>query len=172
VPEPGNLSGPRAPIGGTNWLKLTAPTHAQSAVIGAFFCLVATIFCDRSNKTITAAVLRPRHDPKAQGVPERQVGSHSYRIQHHCRRHCPSNYRHCLQYRPKAQLHILLRFNSAEIGHPMRHMLFFVAIVGILGAIDAVELKGENRAALWRTVQSQGQIFNSGIEQSLRRHLW
>ena|SRR5271167_3338088 len=88
------------------------------------------------------------------------------------RRHCPSNYRHCLQYRPKAQLHILLRFNSAEIGHPMRHMLFFVAIVGILGAIDAVELKGENRAALWRTVQSQGQIFNSGIEQSLRRHLW
>jgi hypothetical protein len=54
----------------------------------------------------------------------------------------------------------------------MRQLLFFVAIVGILGAIDAVELKGENRAALWRTVQSQGQIFNSGIEQSLRRHLW
>src|SRR5271163_4020768 len=31
------ISRTRAPIGGTNWLKLTAPTHAQSAMIGASF---------------------------------------------------------------------------------------------------------------------------------------
>ena len=53
----------------------------------------------------------------------------------------------------------------------MRHMLFLVAMVGILGAIDAIALKGENRAAAWRAIQSEGNIFNNGLEQNLRRHL-
>ena len=54
----------------------------------------------------------------------------------------------------------------------MRHLLFLAVAIGIFAAIDAIQFKGENRAALWRNVQHQGQLFSTSIERSIKQRLW
>ena len=54
----------------------------------------------------------------------------------------------------------------------MRHLLFLAVAIGIFAAIDAIQFKGENRAALWRKLQNQAHIINYDIERSINDHLW
>ena len=63
-------------------------------------------------------------------------------------------------------------YNPAEIGGPMRHLLFLAVAIGVIALIDATQFKGQARAAIWQQVQHQGQLINMGVERSIKQHLW
>ena len=54
----------------------------------------------------------------------------------------------------------------------MRHLLFLAIAIGIFAAIDAIQFKGENRAALSRKSQNQAHIINYNVERSINQRLW
>ncbi len=54
----------------------------------------------------------------------------------------------------------------------MRHLLFLGIAIGIFAAIDAIQFKGENRAALWRKLQNQTRVINYNVERGINQHLW
>ena len=54
----------------------------------------------------------------------------------------------------------------------MRHLLFLAVAIGIFAVINAIQFKGESRAALWRKLQNQAHIINYDVEHSINQHLW
>jgi hypothetical protein len=54
----------------------------------------------------------------------------------------------------------------------MRHLVFLIAIAGILFVIDATLFRGRYRAELWQEATHTGQAFNREVEYRLRRTLW
>jgi hypothetical protein len=54
----------------------------------------------------------------------------------------------------------------------MRHLVFLIAIAGILFVIDATLFRGRYHTEIWQEAMYTGQAFSREVEYKLRRALW